>query len=207
MEITVTPYTDISIMWCKVLNASRVTVNKGDTGKEPSDKFKKSILRSKHSPIRKLKFEVVMKNVPAHVTQQFSRHHIAIESCPGVMFSEEINPTDVEHFVRTSREDRTGIPRGERKQNDLIDYSFDINCMGLFTASEKRLCFAADKDAVKAWGMVKDGVNQIDPNIAIRMVRNCVAIGFCPEDKSLVKCNYSETEAFEKERKAYEATT
>jgi hypothetical protein len=203
MKVTVKPFAPIEDMWVKVLNSARATVGKEETVLNPSDEFKRSILRSKHSPIRKLKFEVTMQDVPAYVTQQFSRHHICIESDPGYMFSENIVPTDIEHYVQTSREDRTSIPRGERKQTDLVDYSFDINAAGLFAASEKRLCGAADRLAIRTWSGVVESVKKIDPIIASCCQPQCVVYGFCPENKALVKCNFDKTPLFIALRKGY----
>jgi len=203
MEVVVKPYMDMVEMWKKVLNNSRITVGKEDLDKEPSKAFKKSILKSQHSPIRKLKFEVYIKDIEAHVTQQFSRHHVACETNPLYTFSEEIKPTDLEHFVTSSREDRTGIKRSERKQNDLINYNFEANAQGLIDASKKRLCLCADTGAVRAWHAVKKGVEQLEPILAQKMQPSCIHYGFCPEDPKLVKCNYSNSAHFNEQRRLF----
>ena len=46
--------TNIKGSWEEVANRARTTVNKGELGKEPSDKFKRKILMAEHSPIRSL---------------------------------------------------------------------------------------------------------------------------------------------------------
>lgn len=189
---------EISEMWKKVLKTSRVTVGKADLNKEPSEKFKRSILKSQHSPIRKLKFEVEFHNIQSHVTQQFSRHHIAIESSPYAFFSEEIKSTDIEHFVKTSRADRTGVKRSERRQDDLVDYEFETNAQGLIDASKKRLCLCSDPLAVKHWSSVKKGIAELEPLLADKMQPSCVHLGFCPEDPDLIKCNYINTSNFKR---------
>lgn len=203
MKATVKPYTDMPSMWAKVLNSARGTVGKNFTDTEPSIDFKKSILKSKHSPIRRMKFEVVLEDLPAHISQQFSRHHIAIESSPNQFFSEQIVPTDIEHFVQTSRADRTGIPRDQRKQNDLLTYSFEINTMGLFDASQKRMCHAADPQAIQAWNLVVAEVGKIEPLIAARMQMQCVCLGFCPEDPKMIKCRFMDTQEYADRREDY----
>lgn len=202
-NVKVFPFCDITDMWKKVLRDSRRTVNKEDTNKEPSERFKKTILRSKHSPIRKLKFEIFIDEIPAYVSQQFSRHKIAIGSSDFLCWSEDIQPTDMEHFVQTSRSDRTDIPREERHQTDMVSYNFESNAQGLIDASKKRLCLAADKNAVKYWKLVKEGVNKICPELADRMQPECVCCGFCPEDSNLVKCNFSNTETYKTLRNKY----
>jgi len=200
---TVEPYTDISVMWSKVLRDARTTVGKFETGAVPSDRFKKSILMSRHSPIRGLIFEVSFPEIPYHITQQFSRHHIALESSPNMHFCEDINPTDMEHFIQTSRSSRTGVDRSERRQNDPVQYRFRANAQGLIDASKKRLCLEADADAVKNWGKVKQGIGMICPELAERMQPECVCSGFCPEDEGLVKCRFVQTIQFDKLRAKY----
>lgn len=199
----VEPYTDISVMWSKVLRDARTTVGKFETGNEPSKQFKESILRSKHSPIRGLIFEVYFPEIPYHITQQFSRHHIALDSTPNMQFCEDINPIDIEHFVQTSRSDRTGKPRSERKQDDNVQYRFRANAQGLIDASKKRLCLEADAGAVYNWKAVKKGIEEICPELASRMQPECVCSGFCPEDERLIKCKFSKTEMFNRIRAGY----
>ena len=57
------------IGWDKVLKTARSTVSKEDTGKEPSDDFKRKIIIAEHSPIRKLLFEVTWINIPYWVSR------------------------------------------------------------------------------------------------------------------------------------------
>lgn len=154
-SVIIEPYSTMDEMWKKVLRDARTTVGKFETGNIPSQQFKESILKSRHSPIRGLIFEVFLNSIPYHITQQFSHHHIALETSPNMQFCEEINPTDMEHFIQTSREDRTGRPRSERRQTDPVQYRFRANAQGLIDASHKRLCLAADKDAVRFWSAVK----------------------------------------------------
>lgn len=203
MEVKVNPYNEVSEMWKKVLKSSRVTIGKADLNKEPSEEFKKAILKSQHSPIRKLKFEVEFTDIPSHITQQFSRHHIACSTNPLYVFSEEIIPTDIEHFVKTSREDRTRIKREDRKQTDPVNYEFEINAQGLIDASKKRLCVCADPVAIKAWNKVKKAVSELEPLLADKMQPTCVHMGFCPEDPKLVKCNFIESSKYKQSRELF----
>ncbi len=109
-KVIVEPFCDVDDMWKKVLRDARTTVGKFETGNVPSQGFKESVLKSKHSPIRGLIFEVFFGEIPYHITQQFSRHHIALETSPNMYFCEDIISTDIEHFIQTSRSDRTGKP-------------------------------------------------------------------------------------------------
>lgn len=202
-KVIVEPYSTITEMWRKVLRDARTTVGKLEISVDPSKEFKRSILKSKHSPIRGLIFEVFFEGIPYHITQQFSRHHIALESSPNMQFCEDIHPTDIEHFIQTSRSDRTGKSRSERKQDDLVQYRFRANAQGLLDASKKRLCFASDKDAVKNWQLVKKGISDICPELAERMQPECVCSGFCPEDKRFISCKYTETKEYKTNRENY----
>ena len=203
-KVEVKTFCDLPIedMWQNVLDDALGTVGK-EAKKEPSDYFKRSILMSKHSPIRSLIFEVKFESIPSHITQQFSRHHIAIESLPNMQWQEDVNPTDIEHFVKTSRSDRTGVDRNTRKQTDPVSYKFRANAQGLMDASKKRLCFAADIGAIKHWNMVKQGIAKICPELAFRMQPECVCSGFCPEDPKLIKCRYAESASFAEIREGY----
>lgn len=203
MKVIVRPYKDIKEMWATVLDDARTTIGKDEKGQYPSEKFKKDILMSKHSPIRGLIFEVYMEDVPYHITQQFSRHHIALDSNPNMQFSEDIISTDMEHFAQTSRECRTGKPRNERRQDDPVRYKFRANAQGLMDASKKRLCYEADKGAVKLWRLVKTGISDICPELADRMQAECVCVGFCPEVSSLISCKYTELESYDIMRRSY----
>jgi len=199
MNIKVEPFCDLELMWSKVLRDSRVTVNKHDLNKPPSIPFKVAILTSEHSPIRKLKFEVFMSDIPSYVSQHFSRHHIAINN---TMLEEHIIPTDVEHFVQTSRTDRTGIDRSKLSQTALVDYNFEINAQGLIDASKLRLCLSADKVTLQAWKLVKEQVYNILPELANRMQPQCIVKGFCPYSK-LTKCIFNKTMLYNELREKY----
>lgn len=202
-KATIEPYSTMDHMWGKVLRDARITVGKSDTGKIPSENFKKSIMKSQHTPIRALIFEVFFPEIPSHITQQFSRHHIAMESNPNVQWAEDIKPTDMEHSVKTSRGDRTGVDRHERRQDDPVMYRFRSNAKGLIDASKKRLCLAADIGAVEHWRIVKEGIKELCPELAFRMQPECICQGFCGEDKNMVRCKYSETEKWQKIRSEY----
>lgn len=186
MEIKVTPYKPIDEMWRDVLDFARTTVGKDELKTYPSEKFKNDVLNSEHSPIRAIIFKVVIKDIKNFVTQQFSRHRIGLAEME-YYFTEQYTPTDIEHFVQTSRSDRTGINRDDRKQSDLVDYSFLINAQGLIDLSKKRLCHAADRDAVKTWAIIKMQVQEIDPIIASYMVKSCIYLDRCKEP-DFVKC-------------------
>lgn len=179
MEIEVKKVTD----WNRVLNAARMTVHKKALDKEPSDKFKHSIMMSEHSPIRLLEFDIIIRDIPYCNMGHFVRHVMGIEK-----------------FVTTSREDRTNVPRSERRQTDPVDCQFSVNAQALINISRRRLCSCADKETIKIWNAVKSAIECVDPIVAKYMVRNCIYRGFCPEDEC---CGYRYTQQFNKELSDY----
>lgn len=164
----------------------RVTVGKEDLGYKVSDKFKRDLCYSEHSPIREIRFEIELKDIPVPISQQFSRHRIATNA--GDFLHENINPTDIEHYIKSQRPDRTGRPRG-----GSTDYIFTVNIQGLIDMSKKRLCLCASKEAYGIWNEVVSQICKIDPIIGGMLVPTCVYRGFCPEIKS---CGYSKTDKF-----------
>jgi len=60
--------------WKNVVNAARFTQRMSPIDKEPSDKFKEQIIRSEHSPLRELRFEVYMYDIPYWVMGHLVRH-------------------------------------------------------------------------------------------------------------------------------------
>lgn len=168
--------------WQDIKNATMNTVGKA-TGKYPDDRWKLRLLRSEHSPIRKLLFSWRWEDLPYWVSVHFVRHKIGIE-----------------HFVKTQRSDRTGIDRSALPQGALVTHECSANAQALITISRKRLCNAASPETRQAWQLVKDAVRDCEPALAHCMVRECVYRGFCPE---MFPCGYADTEAFRLEREAY----
>lgn len=163
--------------WERVVDATRMTVDKAPLGKEPSETFKRKILMAEHSPIRLLEFDITFKDIPHFVAMHLVRH-----------------TQGVEKFVATQREDRTGVPREERKQTDLVNCQFSVNAQALINISRKRLCRCADNETIKVWTAVKTAMWDIDPIIAEQMVPNCIYRGFCPE---IAGCGFANTDNFD----------
>ena len=168
--------------WQDVKNAAMNTVGKA-AGKYPNDAWKLRLLRAEHSPIRKLIFSWRWEDLPYWVSVHFVRHKIGIE-----------------HFVKTQRSDRTGIPRDELPQGALVTHECTANAQAMITISRKRLCSAAAPETRQAWQLVKDQVAKCEPALAHCMVRECVYRGFCPE---MFSCGYTKTEAYARERETY----
>lgn len=169
--------------WIEVVNRARTTVNKGELNKEPSDEFKRKILRAEHSPIRSLIFCFKLTDVKSWVVTHFVRHHVGVEK-----------------WVRTQRTDRTKVNRDELPQGAEIEMDIEANAQALINMSRKRLCSQASPETREVMVEMKKEVAKQDPIMAEAMVRECVYRGYCPE---MWSCGYDKTEKFKEEVAAY----
>ena len=79
MEKTALKFLNVIGTWRSVADAARTTIRMPEGTKEPSSKWKKTILLSEHSPIRKLMFSWKWTNLPYWVSVHFVRHKFGIE--------------------------------------------------------------------------------------------------------------------------------
>lgn len=162
--------------WQEVLNDCRATVGKAALNKEPSVKFKKSILISEHSPIRDISFKWLWANIPHWVGVHWVRHKW-------------------ECFVRTQREDRAGIPRSELSQVEPQNFTGEANVQHLIDTARKRLCYQASPETRSYMEDLKLAIHKVEPEIADVLVPNCIYRCGCPEIQgcylfdSLVSCD------------------
>ncbi len=168
--------------WQDVKNATMNTIGKS-VGHYPDSEWKLRLLKSEHSPIRKISFSWRWVDLPYWVSVHFVRHKIGIE-----------------HFVKTQRSDRTGKNRNELPQGTYVSHECEANAQALITISRKRLCSSASPETRQAWLLVKEKVEAAEPELSRCMVRECVYRGFCPE---MFGCGFDKTEAFQKELAEY----
>lgn len=170
MKVTIKNF---NVDWMLIKNECRQTVNMNDSIKEPTDEWKKKLLISRHSPLRIGTILVHIEDVPYYVMGHLVRHNVGVVP-----------------FVGTSREDRTGIKREERKQTDLVSMDLFINIESLMNISEKRLCTCADKETIKVWKAVVEEIGKYDRLLKWASVPSCVRCGGCCEPFS--ECNMYE---------------
>lgn len=168
--------------WQEVKDSTMNTIGK-TTGKYPDSNWKRRLIISEHSPIRRLKFYWRWADLKSWVSVHFVRHKFGIE-----------------HWVSTQRTDRTGINRDELPQGSLVNHACEANAQSLINMSRKRLCNCASKETREAWMAIKDKINETEPELASCMVKECIYRGFCPEFNS---CGYYTTDAFKQELKEY----
>jgi len=180
MKIEITKVTS----WKDVLNAARFTQRKETLDKEPSDAFKKNIIRAEHSPLRCLMFNIDFYDIPYYVSVHLCRH------------------VHCQPFVSSSRPDfnKENLPRDEQKKTDPVNMRLFLNAQEIINISRLRRCSRAEKETREIWGQVVVELSKHEPLLATACVPNCLYRGFCPELKS---CNFVNCAAFDAARKKY----
>ena len=148
--------------WQEVVDDCRTTVGKNPLGKEPTQKFKKDILISEHSPIRSLSVRWKWENIPSWIATHFSRHKW-------------------ECFIKTQRSDRTGIDRNELPQGTTVTMTGEANSQHLIDMARKRLCRMASPETRKYMEDLKISLHIVEPELSDTLVPNCVYRCGCPE--------------------------
>ena len=163
--------------WTDVLNAARFTQRKPLRSGEPSENWKKKIIKSEHSPLRCLMFNIDFYDIPYYVSVHLVRH---IHAQP---------------FVSTSRPDIDGNqkPRNEQKKDDPVNMRLFLNAQEIINISKVRLCNKAELKTRQIWMNVVHELNKIEPLLAKACVPTCVYRNFCPE---FITCGLAETELF-----------
>jgi len=169
--------------WREVADAANTTIHKEAGLKEPSGQWKRRMLMCEHSPIRQLMIKCKWYELKSWVSVHFVRHKIGIE-----------------HWVRTQRQDRTGINRNELPQGSDVEHEFIANAQAFINISRKRLCNLASIETREAWTAVLEAIKEDEPEIFKVCVPDCIYRGWCYEYKS---CGYYKTEQFAKRLNEY----
>ena len=153
--------------WKDVLNSARFTQGKSTIDKEPSEKFKRDMLRAEHSPIRCLVFTMDFYDIPYYVSVHLCRH------------------VHAQPFVSTSRPDRNGEvkPRAEQLKSDPVNMRLCLNAQEIINISKVRLCSRAEATTRLVWRTAVNKLMVIEPLLAHSCVPSCIYRGFCPEIK------------------------
>jgi hypothetical protein len=148
--------------WQEVVNDCRATVGKDELGKDPSERFKREILISEHSPIRDISVKWIWKNIASWVATHFSRHKW-------------------ECFIKTQRSDRTGVKRDKLPQDAPVNFTGDANVQQLIDTARKRLCRLASRETRKYMEDLKTTIRSVEPEVSDVLVPNCIYRCGCPE--------------------------
>lgn len=160
-NITVTALTDNK----EILESARLTVWKGDLGKEPSSAFMESIYKSEHSPIRNKIFKIKVEAIPYWLSVHFVRHWVGS------------NP-QIQPYIATNRDDRVDI---EAHRDELTNMELVLNAQSIIDISKLRLCSMAHIKAQQLWREILEELKKIDIELYNNCVPTCVYRGFCPE--------------------------
>lgn len=114
--------------WQDIKDSAMNTINK-TTGKYPDSEWKRRLILSEHSPIRRMHFYWRWKGLKSWVSVHMVRHKIGIE-----------------HWVSTQRSDRTGVSRDELPQGALVNHACEADAQALINISRKRLCSCASPE-------------------------------------------------------------
>ena len=72
--------------WRDIADACNTTIGIDPGDKEPSDKWKRTILRCEHSPIRKMYFNLKLHDVPSYVSVHLVRLELPLPKGRGFFF-------------------------------------------------------------------------------------------------------------------------
>ncbi len=171
--------------WNDVLNAARFTQGKKLVDIEPSDKFKKNMIKAEHSPLRCLVYTFDFYDIPYYVSVHLCRH------------------VHAQPFVCTSRPDinREAKPREEQLKSDPINMRLWLNAQEIINISKARLCLRAEMTTRFVWGAAIARLTDIEPLLGVRCVPNCIYRGFCPE---ITGCGAIKTEHFQEGLRQYQ---
>ena len=181
MKVEITRVTS----WKDVLNAARFTQRKEPLDKEPSDDFKRKIIRAEHSPLRCLMFNIDLYDIPYYVAMHFRTHKLV--HAP---------------FVSTSRPDIDGNqkPRNEQKKDEPVNMRLFLDAQEIIAISKVRLCSKAERKTRDIWQQVVNELYKQEPLLATACVPNCLYRNMCPE---LNCCGYADTDAYLLAREEY----
>jgi hypothetical protein len=157
--------------WLLVKRCTLVTVGK-DSDKPPTEKFKRDMLRARHSPIRELKFVFYLTDIPYWVSVHLCRH------------------VHAQPYVRTQRNDRQSqYDREKAPQDAPVDMMWSVTGEELITIANKRLCNLASAKTRELIRICCDKVIEVCPEYKAELVPMCERNGgVCYEMFPCGKC-------------------
>ncbi len=154
--------------WRACLLLARATQGTKMPEKPPSSEWRKKILIAEHSPIRTLRWRILMTDIPYCNSVHFARHKMGVE-----------------HYVRSQRFNPN---RGAGRQDAPVDHLMDINAAELIAMARKRLCCKADPVTRQIMRMICAAVIETAPEMKFVLMPECeYRGGRCPELKSCGK--------------------
>ena len=155
------------------------TQGKKPTKQFPSDTWKRKTVTAQHSVLRALQFIIYIESVPSFVHNHLVRH------------------VHLQPYIRTMREDLTGVSSDEITRNTPNNGAYMVNAQELLHVMNARLCYKASKETRQVANLIITELHKLGEfELASHSVPNCIKLGYCPEYKP---CGYT----FEEDRKSY----
>ena len=149
--------------WMEVKRRALVTIGK-KLATEPSEEWKRAILRARHSPIRYLRFSFLIEGAPSWVCVHLCRH------------------VHAQPYVRSQRNDRqTEYDRNAARQDAPVDMIWDVNAEELMVIANKRLCMMASAETRAVVEQMCQLVGMYCPEFKEFLVPMCEYTGECKE--------------------------
>ena len=145
--------TEADLAWVKTCTLN--TVGKVSTD-APTEAWLKRLVEAEHSPIRELWFGFKL-TIPYWVSVHFVRHHVGVHP-----------------YIMTQRSDRTGVPRDDKPQGELVSHIMSINAQALINMAHKRLCMQASKETKEVMQLMVKEVIKVAPYMKDVLVPLCV---------------------------------
>ena len=130
--------------WQEVLNDCRATVGKAELHKEPSDKFKRDIVRAEHSPIRDIEIKFRWRDIKYWVAMHWKTHTWQ-------------SRVDSQRNDRQEKYDRDKAP-----QDSPVTLTGEMNGQHTIDTQRKRLCYMASPETRELAEDFKYTCNSID---------------------------------------------
>ncbi len=151
------------IDWDEAYSSALLTQGKKPKNKYPSDKWIEKLIKSEHSPLRKVMYSIVLRDIPSFVATHLVRY------------------TTSQPYVSTSRSDITG--KDDKLTNRLTPVTMELflNAQTIITISRQRLCYKASKETREIWVEVLKELKKIEPLLVKYSMPNCIYRNGCPE--------------------------
>lgn len=162
MKVTCIEYpTEQDWMACK--ERALVTIGKKAIN-PPDEKWKKVILKARHSPIRRLRFSFYIEGIPSWCATHLARH------------------VHAQPYIKSQRNDRQSeYDRDKAPQDAPVNMIYDVNGEELMVIANKRLCKQASAKTRKVVRMMCDEVAKTNPEFTEFLVPMCQYVGECKE--------------------------
>ena len=153
--------------WHLVESIARMTQNLPEKDTPPSDSWKRRILMARHSPIRELRFGILLVDIPTWVATHLVRH------------------VHAQPYVSSQRNDRQDkYDRNAARQDAPVNMYWAMNAEELMIIANKRLCKKASEETRNVVEEICRQVVELCPEFSDVLVPMCVYHGgVCHEMK------------------------